>query len=66
MVEHPVLYFDASGSITKKINGHKDPFLYSMVFHDVNKKQILPLYQFGTTCHATLNISKYNIIVKCL
>ncbi|CAF0867508.1 unnamed protein product [Brachionus calyciflorus] len=61
---NPVLYFDATGSIVRDIKGQKKPFLYSMVAHDTNSKQIIPIVEFITTLHTTSNISKFILTIK--
>lgn len=55
----PILFFDATGNIHKKISFQKDPFLYSLVFHDTEKHLIMPLAEFVTTAHDQLSIAKY-------
>ena len=42
---NPIWYFDATGSVIKKVKSQMH-FLYSIVMHDSNEKQILPLAEF--------------------
>jgi hypothetical protein len=44
----PVFWnFDATGSILKPVPNQKRPFLYSMAYHDKEKKQILTIFDFN-------------------
>jgi hypothetical protein len=53
----PIWYFDATGSICKKIENQKLPYLYSIVAHDYESKNIIPISEFLTTSHTQMNIS---------
>ena len=53
----PVWYFDATGTICKKIDNQKLPYLYSIVAHDHESKSIIPIAEFLTTSHTQINIS---------
>ena len=61
---YPIWYFDATGGIIKKIKGQAKPLLYSLVFHDKDKKLILPLTEFITTANDSKSISSYLADVK--
>ena len=52
------LFFDATGSIVRKINTI-EPLLYSIVAHDAKNKQVISLADFITTCNTSETISKY-------
>jgi hypothetical protein len=54
-----VWYFDSTGSILKPIIGEKKPFLYSMVFHDREKKIINSVFDFFTCSHFGYNVANY-------
>ena len=53
----PIWYFDATGSIIKKIAKQSLPYLYSIVTHDESTKSIIPIAEFITTSHTSLSIS---------
>ncbi len=55
---NPVWYFDATGSIMKKMD-NKEPFLYSIVCYDRDNKQIVSIADFMTLSNTSLSISKY-------
>lgn len=55
----PIWYIDATGGVHVKINGQKATFLYSIVCHDVQRKQIIPVFEFITTSHTSESIAKY-------
>ena len=37
----PIVYFDATGNICKKIENQKIPYFYTMTFHDRENKSII-------------------------
>ena len=57
--KNPIWYIDATGSIHKKLNSQKAPFLYSAVCNDAINKQTIPVFEFVTTSHTSESISKY-------
>ncbi|CAF0939510.1 unnamed protein product [Brachionus calyciflorus] len=57
--KNPIWHLDATGSVIKKIPGQKSPFLFSIVMHDPDNKTIIPVYDFVSTSHSSLTISKY-------
>jgi hypothetical protein len=61
---YPVWYFDATGDIFKKVKTQTDPLIYSVVFHDMSNKTILPICDFLTTSHGSDQISIYLKILK--
>jgi hypothetical protein len=54
---HPIWYFDATGSVMKKIGRQSMPYLYSIVCHDAFTKSIIPVAEFFTTSHSSLSIT---------
>ena len=54
---HPIWYFDATGSVMKKIGTQSMPYLYSIVCHDAFTKSIIPVAEFFTTSHSSLSIT---------
>lgn len=46
---NPIWFFDATGSIHKKVFDQPKPYLCSMVCRDVKKKLIIPVADFLTT-----------------
>ena len=58
-LKNPIWHIDATGSIHKKLNQQKAPFLYSTVSHDRVKKQIIPVFEFITTVHTSESIAKH-------
>ncbi len=58
-LKNPIWYIDATGSIHKKLNCQKAPFLYSAVCNDINKKQTISVFEFVTTSHTSESISKF-------
>jgi hypothetical protein len=61
---NPIWYFDSTGSIIKKIDKQKNPFLYSFVCHDTDNMTIFPVADFVTTSHTSLNISCFIFRIK--
>lgn len=61
---NPIWYFDATGSILKKVPNQGDCKLYSIVCHDNTKRKIIPVAEFFTTDHHAYNISKYLITIR--
>lgn len=58
--KYPVFYFDATGGLFNKIYGQQNPpFLFSLVSHDREERQIIPIAEFVTTGHTALDISQY-------
>jgi hypothetical protein len=57
--KNSIWYFDATGSCHKDIPNQKKPFLYSIVMHDVAKKQVITFADFITTANDATSISKY-------
>ena len=60
----PVWYFDSTGGVIKKVKNQSAPFLFSIVFHDRDKKLILPLAEFISTAHDSRTISSYLYTIK--
>jgi hypothetical protein len=60
----PFWYFDATGSILKKIDRQNLPYLYSIVTHDYESKSIIPIAEFFTTSHTQINISIFLMQIK--
>jgi hypothetical protein len=58
-LKNPVWYIDATGSIHKKLNFQKAPFLYSAVCNDIKNKQTISVFEFVTTSHTSESISKF-------
>lgn len=56
---NPVWHLDATGSVTKNIQGQKAPFLYSLVMHDPENNTIVPIFDFVSTSHCSITITKY-------
>ncbi|CAF0932078.1 unnamed protein product [Brachionus calyciflorus] len=56
---NPVWHFDSTGCIHKDVESQKKPFLYSIVFHDIENKNILPICEFISTDHTIRNISRF-------
>ena len=52
----PIVYFDATGNICKKIENQKIPYFYTMTFHDRENKSIIPLADFITTSQTTISV----------
>ena len=63
-ITNPVWYFDASGSFVTKVKNQTMPLLYSVVIHDKQKKNILPIFEFLTTAHDATNIGTYLYRIK--
>ena len=61
---NPVWYFDSTGNVIKKIENQSEPFLYSIVFHDKQKKLIFPLAEFISTAHDSHSISGFLYTIK--
>lgn len=64
MIKYPVWFFDATGSILKKIKNQNKAFHYSLVFHDRDFKCILPAAEFITTNHTSASISQFLFLIK--
>ena len=62
--KNPIWFFDATGGIINKINGQPKPLLYSIVFHDKDKKLINPIAEFVTTANDSKSISSYLEVIK--
>ena len=60
----PIAYFDATGSVCKRIENQKIPYLYTLSLYDKNAKSILSIADFITTCHTTTNISLFLFQIK--
>ncbi|RNA20753.1 kDa in NOF-FB transposable element, partial [Brachionus plicatilis] len=58
-LNNPIWYFDATGSVHKDIYRQNKPLLYSIVVHDRENKQILPVAEFITTDQSVKSISSY-------
>ena len=54
-----VWFFDATGTIPINIKGQKKPLYYSLVFHDSDTESLIPIAEFVTTSHDTINVTKY-------
>ena len=55
---NPAWYFDATGSILKGVNGQNRNYLYSIVCRHSQKKLIVPIFEFCTTSHNYVSISR--------
>ena len=53
----PVWYFDATGSVLEKIKRQGEAFLYSLVFHDKDRKLIFPFTEFISTGNDSQSIA---------
>ena len=53
----PIWFFDATGNVIKERKIDNLICLYSFVMHDADRKIILPVAEFVTTCHDGINIS---------
>jgi hypothetical protein len=62
--KYPIWFFDATGNVLKRINGQNSPLLYSLVCHDKEKKLILPVADFITTCQTIQSITKHLTSIK--
>ena len=60
----PIWYFDSTGGVIKNIENQSPPFLFSIVFHDKDKKLIMPLAEFISTAHDSHSISGYLYSIK--
>lgn len=56
---NPVWHLDATGLIHRKINRQPQPFFYSIVCHDTEKKNIIPVAEFLTTSNNKPSICRY-------
>ena len=56
---NPIWYFDASGAFIPKVKAQPIPLLYSIVSHDTENKNIIPVAEFLTTKHDSTNIAIY-------
>ena len=54
-----VWFIDATSNIHRKIKDQKRVFLYSIVAHDVFKKNYVNVADFITTRHTSINLTKY-------
>ncbi len=61
---NPIWFFDATGSVLKNIDNQNRPLLYSIVCHDPLNQQIIPVFEFHTTSHNDITISRYLIYLK--
>jgi len=61
---YPIWHFDATGGVIEKIKNQKIPYYYSIVFHDLVNKQILPIACFITTSHTINSIATNLSIIK--
>jgi hypothetical protein len=61
---NPIWFFDATGSIHRKINRQPKPFFYSVVCHDTNKKNIIPIAEFVTTSNNQISIANFLSEIK--
>jgi len=61
---NPIWFFDATGSIHRKINRQPKPFFYSVVCHDNNKKNIIPIAEFITTSNNQITIANFLSEIK--
>ena len=59
MIINPVWFFDATGSIHRKINRQAKPFFYSIVCHDTCNKVIIPVAEFVTTSKNQITIANF-------
>ncbi|CAF0919488.1 unnamed protein product [Brachionus calyciflorus] len=59
-----IWFFDATGSIQKKVNNQKMPFLYAIIMHDTDNHQLIPFSEFVSTAHDQITISSYLLSIK--
>ncbi len=62
--KNPVWYLDATGGVIQKLKNQPQALLYSLVFHDKQKKIIFSLAEFLTTAHDSHSISGYLSTIK--
>jgi len=60
----PIVYFDATGNVCKKIENQKIPLFYTLSMYDSNAKSIVSIADFITTCHTTSNICLFLFQIK--
>ena len=63
---NPIWYFDATGSIIKKVRNQIMPFLYSIVMHDKKNKSIIPVAEFISSCQNETWISHNLYFIKSI
>ena len=56
--------FDSTGCVLKKIEANKRPYLYTMAWHDKEKKLINNIFNFLSCCHKAVTIGNYLNIFK--
>lgn len=61
---YPVWHLDATGSIINDIQNQSPPFLFSLIMRDPKTETILPIYDFISTSHNSLTVSKYLMTFK--
>ena len=61
---NPIWYFDATGSMHKRLEEQGPVYLYTFVCHDYIKQIIIPIALFLTTEHTTSSISQYLLNIK--
>jgi len=62
--EWPIVYFDATGNVCKKIENQKIPYFYSLTMYDRTAKSIVSIADFITTCHTTSNVCLFLYQIK--
>ncbi|CAF1040289.1 unnamed protein product [Brachionus calyciflorus] len=61
---NPVWYLDATGCVIRDIPNQQKPFLFSLVMHDPQTETIIPFFDFVSTSHNSMTISKYFFSLK--
>jgi hypothetical protein len=56
---NPIWYFDGTSNINKKLPLQKDPHFFSMICHDKQNRQLIPLFEFVTTDHTQFSLNIY-------
>ena len=56
---YPVLFFDSTGTINKKVTNQPVPFFYTISFHNKLWKKYVPLFEFVTTDQSQKSVLQY-------
>ena len=62
--KNPVWFIDATGGIIKDLKGQKKPFYYSVICHDLEKKNVISISDFVSTDNRSSNISVFFNSIK--
>jgi hypothetical protein len=63
-LRNPICYFDATGSVMRRVDSQNMAFLYSLIMHDPLTKKTIPISEFVTTSHTTISISRYLFTIR--